>query len=139
MTENPFDILLITVYVGYLLTSLLTLYLIKQIGIRGAYIGIFSNALIHLNLVFNGERIFLDSIPGTMDVLRSVIFLVILNLIITIGTYHILKIKKYAAEIPTVLGLFLSSVFFWECYIPAIFVLIILTLPPRTNGQIKST
>ncbi|MBU1023501.1 hypothetical protein KKB99_04345 [bacterium] len=131
MTENPYNILLITIYTGYLLTALLTLYLIKQIGVRGAYAGILSNALIHLNLVFNGERIFLGSRPDTMDVLKSALFLVILNLIITIGTYHILKIKKYAADIPAVLGLFISSVFFWELYIPAIFALIILTLPSR--------
>lgn len=139
MTDNPYNILLITVYTGYILTALLTVYLIKQIGFRGIYIGIVSNALIHLNLIFNGERIYLDSSPDISDVIRSTLFLIVLNLIITVGTYHLLKYKKYSAEIPAVLGLLLSSVFFWECYIPAVFALVILALPPRNEWQTKST
>lgn len=129
MIDNPFDILLVTVYVGYLLTALLTLHLIKNIGFYGIVIGIFANALIHLNLIVNGERLFLGNLPAGMDVLRGVLFLVVLNVVITFGTYFILRSKNRSYEIPTALGLLISSIFFWDCYIPALFALIVLATP----------
>ena len=127
--NNPFDILLVTVYVGYLLTALLTLHLIKNIGFGGVLIGIFANALIHLNLFVNGERIFLGNLPAGVDVLKGVLFLVILNIVITVGTYFVLRSKKRSYEIPTALGLLISSIFFWDCYIPALFALVVLATP----------
>ncbi|MCD6217934.1 hypothetical protein J7L05_08760 [bacterium] len=129
MIDNPFDILLITVYAGYFLTAFLTLHLIKNIGFSGVLVGIFANALIHLNLIINGERLFLGKMPAGIDVLKGLLFLVILNVVITVGTYFILRSKNRSYKIPTALALLISSIFFWDCYIPAFFALIVLATP----------
>jgi hypothetical protein len=129
--KNPYDILLLIVYIGYLFTALLAMLLLRHKRIGGLVLSLVINAVIHANLVYNGTRLVTGYPPASIDMVKQMAFLITVNLAVTLAFYFILRSKNYAFEIPTAIGLFLSSVFFTELYIPVAMVLVVLLLPIR--------
>jgi hypothetical protein len=129
--NNPLDILLLLVYFAYLLVALVSYFLMRELGYKGMLLGLMANSMVHLNLIVNGERLSVGQMPSGLTTVKQFAYLLCINLLIVIGTWLVLGHKERSRELPTAIGLLLSSIFFWEFYIPALFALVILALPAR--------
>lgn len=133
---NPLDILLLLVYVAYVLVALVSYFLMRELGYKGMLLGLLANSMVHLNLVVNGERLAVGQMPSGLVAIKQFAYLLIINLLIVIGTWIVLGHKKRSRELPTTIGLLLSSIFFLEFYIPALFAVVILALPSREQEPV---
>jgi hypothetical protein len=134
--NNPLDILLLLVYVAYVLVAFVSYFLMRELGYKGMLLGLMANSLVHLNLILNGERLALGQMPSGLVTIKQFAYLLCINLLIVVGTWLVLGHKERSRELPTAIGLLISSIFFWEFYIPALFALVILALPERENQLI---
>jgi len=135
-TSNPYDILLAGVYAGFLLAAILNGLLLRIYGLKGLPIGILTNTVMHISFLEGAEYIDRGQNPPITQIIIAAIYFILLTSICTWFIYLAMKKKRRSPEFVSSLNLFLCSVFFWELFIPALFVLIVLLIPSREERQV---
>jgi len=128
---NPYDFLLIGVFTGYLLAAILTWMVLKIYGFKGLFLGLLTNAIVHITLVTSNELVARARMPSSETLVSTVLIFSLFNLIFSGGIYIVMKRKGRHPEFVAALALLISSIFSWALYVPTLFALIVLLIPQK--------
>ena len=128
---NPYDFLLLGVFTGYLLAAILTWMVLNLYGLKGLLLGLPTNAIVHFTLIMSNELTSRARMPSSETLIWTILIFTLLNLAFSGGAYILMKGKRRRPELTAALGMFISSIFSWDLYIPALFALIVLLIPQK--------